>query len=224
MTSAPTLVLDLDGTLVDTAGDLTAALNVVLANEGMAPIGLDEARKMIGDGARAMLQAGFAANGVDPTPERIDTLFATLIDYYSEHIADLSAPYPGALEALDRFSAKGWRLAVCTNKLEALARKLLEQLGIADRFETIAGQDTFGARKPDPRHLSETIVSAGGDPLSAVMVGDSEIDLATAQAAEIPFILVSFGYCRVPLDELRPNRTIDHFDELFAAANQLVRV
>lgn len=223
MTNAPTLVLDLDGTLVDTAGDLTAALNVVLGNEGMSPIGLDEARKMIGDGARAMLQAGFAANNVDPTPERIDTLFGTLVDYYSEHIADLSVPYPGALEALDRFSAEGWRLAVCTNKLEALALRLLEQIGIADRFAEIAGQDTFGVRKPDPRHLSETIVSAGGNPLSAVMVGDSEIDLATAQAAEIPFVLVSFGYCRVPLDELNPNRTIDHFDELFAAANQLVR-
>lgn len=224
MSTRPTLVLDLDGTLVDTAGDLTAALNVTLKKDGLSPIALGDARRMIGDGARAMLQAGFAANGIVPSPERIDILFDELVDYYEAHIADQSAPFPGALAALDRFDAAGWRLAVCTNKLEGLARQLLVQIGIADRFAAIAGQDTFGVRKPDPRHLTETIVSAGGDPLLAVMVGDSEFDIAAAQAAHLPSIFVSFGYGQTPMAEASPNHIIDHFDEMFDTANKLLRL
>lgn len=220
---APTLVLDLDGTLVNTAGDLTAALNQILGDEGLSPIDLDDAQKMIGEGARAMLQAGLAANGVAARPERIEILFNGLVDYYADHIADRSAPYPGAIAALDRFTADGWRLAVCTNKLEGLARQLLEKIGIADRFAAITGQDTFSVRKPDPGHLRETIVSAGGDPRLAVMVGDSGVDLATARAAALPIILVSFGYSQVPIEELSPDHIIDHFDELFDAANKLRR-
>lgn len=219
----PTLVLDLDGTLVDTASDLVATLNVILHGEGLPALGFDEARGMIGNGARAMLQAGLAAHDKAPSPERLEALFDEFVAYYTEHIADLSAPFPGALASLDRFSAEGWRLAVCTNKLEGLARHLLGEIGIADRFASIAGQDTFGVRKPDPRHLTETIRSAGGDPLLAIMVGDSELDIAAAQAAAIPAVGVSFGYSPVPIGELGPDRVIDHFDELFDAANALLR-
>lgn len=222
MPDAPTLVLDLDGTLVDTAGDLTAALNRTLGKEGLSPIELDDARKMIGDGARVMVQSGLAANDVVASPERIDFLFNAMVEDYREHIADLSAPFPGVLAALDRFVADGWQLAVCTNKLENLARHLLHEIGIADRFAAIAGQDTFGVRKPDPRHLTETIIRAGGDPMSAVMVGDSGVDLAAARAAALPAVLVSFGYSAVPIEELGADRVIDHFDELFDAANALM--
>ena len=221
--AAPTLVLDLDGTLVDTAGDLVATLNVILRNEGLPPLGFDQARGLVGHGARAMLEAGLAATGASPAPEWVEALFKAFIVHYSAHIADLSAPYPGAVAALDRFAAEGWRLAICTNKLEGLARQLLEKLGIADRFAAIAGQDTFGVRKPDPRHLTETIVRAGGDPVAAVMVGDSEVDVATARAAALPVIGVSFGYSLVPISALGPDRVIDHFDELFDSAVALSR-
>jgi phosphoglycolate phosphatase len=219
----PTLVLDLDGTLIDTAGDLLATLNVILGKEGLSPVGLGGARDMIGSGARAMLEAGFAANGQVPSRERLDQLFAEFITHYSDHIAEESAPFPGALAALDRFSAEGWRLAVCTNKLESLARRLLDEIGIADRFAAIAGQDTFGVRKPDPRHLIETIRQAGGTLAAAVMVGDSEFDIAAARAAGVPSVGVTFGYASVPIADHGPDAVIGHFDELFVAAGRLVR-
>jgi phosphoglycolate phosphatase len=198
-----------------------ATLNVILGKEGLPPLALGEARDMIGFGARAMLEAGLAAHDRAPPPERLDQLFADFVTHYSEHIAEESAPFPGALAALDRFSAEGWRLAVCTNKLERLARRLLDEIGIADRFAAIAGQDTFGVRKPDPRHLIETIRRAGGDPSAAVMVGDSELDIAAARAAGIPSVGVTFGYTS-PIADHGPDAIIGHFEELFEAAGRLV--
>ncbi|HZP21755.1 MAG TPA: HAD-IA family hydrolase [Bauldia sp.] len=210
-----TIVFDLDGTLVDTAGDLVDTLNAVLAGEGMAPMPFDAARASIGSGARAMLKAAFAAAGVAASEDRLDRLMALFLAHYADHLADKSRPYPGVPEALDRLVADGWGLAVCTNKLEKPARALLSALGLADRFAVIAGQDTFGVRKPDPRHLLRTIERASGRSDAAVMVGDSSIDAATAVAAGVPMVFATFGYG--PRPETEPERTIGHFDELAAA-------
>lgn len=222
MTSPPTLVLDLDGTLVDTAGDLTATLNDVLILEGLDPVPFAAARAMVGHGARAMLSSALDAAGITAEPERLDNLVAVFLDIYSGRIAETSRPFPGVVEALDRFAANGWLLAVCTNKFERHSRLLLTELGIAGRFPVIAGQDTYGVRKPDPRHLLETIRDAGGDAGRAVMVGDSEVDIQTAQAARIPVVAVDFGYSRTPVVDLGPDRVISHFDELYPAATALL--
>ena len=168
----PTLVLDLDGTLVDTAPDLVRALNAVLIAEGMAPVALGASLAMVGHGARAMIEAAFAAAGQAPDTRDLDRLMADFIAHYAAHIADHSRPFAGAEAALDRFAEAGWLLAICTNKLEGLARQLLGALALADRFAAITGQDSFGFRKPDPRHLTETIRLAGGSAARAVMVGD----------------------------------------------------
>lgn len=218
----PTLVLDLDGTLVDTAGDLTATLNDILVQEGLPAVSAAAGRTMVGHGARAMLSNALLSAGIAAEPERLDNLVALFIDIYAGRIAETSVPFPGAVAALDRFAAAGWRLAVCTNKFERHSKLLLSALGIADRFAVIAGQDTYGVRKPDPRHLTETIRAAGGSPLAAVMVGDSEVDVGTAKAAGIPVVAVDFGYCRVPVADLDPDRVISHFDELFPAASGLI--
>lgn len=218
----PLLVLDLDGTLVDTASDLVATLNHILAAEGAKPLEFGVARGMVGHGARAMLEAGLVASKLVAPPERVEVLFNEFVAYYADHIADTSRPFPGTVEALDRFAAAGWRLAVCTNKLEGLSRQLLGRLGLTDRFAVIAGQDTYGVRKPDPRHLTETVRHAGGVAGLTVMVGDSEVDVATAQAAGIPVVGVSFGYSPVPLAEFRPDRVIDEYGALYAAATELV--
>jgi phosphoglycolate phosphatase len=220
--SAPTLVLDLDGTLVDTADDLTATLNDVIAQEGLSPVTPAAGRAMVGHGARAMLSNALLAAGVTAEPDRLDNLVAMFMDVYARRLAETSRPFPGAVEALDRFAAEGWRLAVCTNKFERHSRLLLEAVGIADRFVVIAGQDTYGVRKPDPRHLSETIRAAGGDLRRAIMVGDSEVDVETAKAARVPVVAVDFGYCRVPVADLAPSRVISHFDALYPAASALL--
>src|SRR5438132_10170 len=189
-----TIVFDLDGTLVDTAPDLAATLNTVLAREGIAPIPYATVRPMIGGGARRMLERGLRERGSSTAKADLDRLFDEFIGHYAIHLADQSRPYPGLVDALDRLAAEGCRLAVCTNKLEWLSVRLLDTLGLAARFAAICGQDTFGMQKPNPAILLGTIARAGGDPREAVMVGDSITDIATARAAAIPVIAVDFGY------------------------------
>jgi phosphoglycolate phosphatase len=219
--TAPTLVFDLDGTLVDTAGDLIATLNAVMSGEGLRPLPPETAITMVGHGSRVLLQSALQANGVEPDSDRLDNLVALFLDLYSQHITDHSRAFPGAVATLDLFAAAGWRLAVCTNKLEGLSRQLLGALGLLDRFATVTGQDTFGLRKPDPRPLLETIRLAGGRADDAVMVGDSIVDVDTAKAAGVPVVAVSFGYSAIPVATLGADRVIDHFDELFAAVGEV---
>jgi phosphoglycolate phosphatase len=209
-----TIVFDLDGTLVDTAPDLIATLNAVLAREGYGAVAYEEARTMIGGGARHMLARALTRQGVALTPAAVDRLFADFLAYYAAHIADHSRPFPGLEQNLDRLAAQGDRLAVCTNKLEQLSVLLLERLGLAGRFAAICGQDTFGVQKPDPEIFRQTVRRAGGDPRHAVMVGDSVTDIRTARAAGAPVIAVDFGYTDVPVATLGPDRVISSFAAL----------
>jgi phosphoglycolate phosphatase len=215
--SAPTIVFDLDGTLVDTAPDLVATLNVILTREGLSQVPYETARTFIGGGARLMLERGLTADRRDPTPQLLNRLFGEFLDYYADHIADHSRPFSGLEQALDDLAARGCRLAVCTNKLEGLSVKLLDALGLSSRFATICGQDTFGIQKPDPLVLHKTIAAAGGTTASAVMIGDSATDIHAAQAAGIPVIAVDFGYTERHVSEFSPNRVIGHFSELVGA-------
>ena len=144
-------------------------------------------------------------------------MFADFIAHYSEHVADRSRPFPGLIDALDALAARGCRFAVCTNKLERLSVLLLEQLKIADRFEAICGQDTFGIQKPDPEMLRRTIAAAGGSLQHAIMIGDSATDIRTARAAGVPVIAVDFGYSERPVSEFGPDQIISHFAQLPAA-------
>ena len=222
MTTAPTAVFDLDGTLADTAHDLVATLNVILGQEGIPPLPVAEAGDMISAGGRGLLQRGFEAARREPTPDLIEELYRRFLAYYGENLCIATRLYPGALAALDRLASEGFRLAICTNKMEAHSVKLLRALGVAGRFATICGRDTFPWFKPDPRHLTMTIERAGGDPRRAVMVGDSYSDVAAAKGAGIPVVCVSFGYPDRPIREHGPDLVIDHFDELFGAVRSFV--
>ncbi|MCW5695282.1 MAG: phosphoglycolate phosphatase [Bauldia sp.] len=222
MDSSPVLALDLDGTLVDTAPDLVATLNMLLERDGLRTLSMAEATEMIGAGVQALIERGLKAVGADRTPEQIDRLFDEFVAYYEPHIADGSRPYPGVVAAIDRFRARGWRLAVCTNKLEGLSRALLRDLGIIDRFAAVCGGDTFDIRKPDGQHLLRTIAKAGGDPMASVMVGDSETDVKTARNAGLPVVCVDFGYTPVPVATFGPDRLISHFDQLDEAVDAIL--
>ncbi len=221
MTLAPTIVFDLDGTLVDTAPDLINALNFVLDREGLAPVPLHSARNMIGAGARRMIERGLELEGRHASPQDIARLTADFIDYYADHIADASRPFEGLESALDDLSSRGFRFAVCTNKLEWLSKRLLDQLGLSARFAAICGADTFGVSKPDPAILRETVARAGGEISSSIMVGDAGTDIGVARRAGVPVIGVSFGYTEVPIAELKPDRLIAHMRELAAAVEAL---
>ncbi|PTW60909.1 phosphoglycolate phosphatase [Breoghania corrubedonensis] len=218
---APILVFDLDGTLVDTAPDLLASLNTVLEARSLGPIPMDGLSKLVGQGARVMLQRGFDMAGEHLDPAEMEVLFSAFLEHYSQNIAVASRPFPGMETALDRFSEAGWKLAVCTNKLEGLARKLLEELGMTSRFATIIGGDTFAKPKPDAMPILGAIDRCGGDPSRALMVGDSITDIDAARAARIPVIAVDFGYTPVPVTELGPDRVISSFDALWPAVQDL---
>jgi phosphoglycolate phosphatase len=220
----PIVVFDLDGTLVDTAPDLIHALNAILGAESIPAIPFETARPMIGAGVRPLLEQALAERGQFPGEAAMDALFARYIQRYQDHIADQSRPYPGLVGALDRLGAHGFTLAVCTNKYEALSLRLLDALGLTSRFAAICGQDTFPMKKPDPESLRLTIARAGGDVTRAVMVGDSETDVSVARAAGIPVIGVDFGYTRIPMADLLPDRLIGHFDALPQAVLELVQV
>ncbi len=214
-----TIVFDLDGTLVDTAPDLTNALNDVLTRRGHQPVALATIRACVGHGARVMIEEALRRTGAEGD---IDRMLAEFLTHYEANIANESRPFPGAVAALEDLAARGATLAVCTNKREYLSRKLLEQLDLARFFSSLAGRDTFAVSKPHPDHLTQLIALAGGKPSRAVMVGDSDIDILTAKAASVPVILVSFGYATAPLDHLAPEAVIDHFDQLEARAGALL--
>lgn len=224
--AAPLLVLDLDGTIADTAGDLVGTLNIVLADEGLAPVSLESGRAMVGAGARALIERGFAASGAPLDADKLETLFRKFLTIYEGRIAEESRLFDGLQASLERFAAAGWRLAVCTNKIESSSVKLLEALGIAQMFAAICGQDTHRhegkpVSKPDARALTMTIALAGGDVANTVMVGDSKTDILTAQNAGVPVVAVDFGYTDVHVSQLGPDVVISHFDELWDAVAAL---
>lgn len=219
----PLVIFDLDGTLAETAGDLMAALNVVLGREGIAPLPVEQARTLLGAGGRALIQRGFAVSGRSLEPPQLERLFADFLADYESHIAARSHLFPGVEAALDALHRSGCAVAICTNKMEKTSLMLLDALGVADRFRAICGQDTFGFHKPDARTLPAVITRAGGDPRRTVMVGDSVTDIAAARNAGIPVIAVDFGYTDTPVGELGPDRVISHFDALPAAVADLLR-
>ena len=217
-----TVVFDLDGTLVDTAPDLINALNVVLEREGLAPVPFEPARNMIGAGARKLLERGLELDGRNVSLAELERLTGDFISHYAEHIADISRPFDGLEPALDDLAGRGYRFAVCTNKLEWLSKRLLDRLDLSRRFAAICGADTFGVSKPDPAILRQTVARAGGELSSAIMVGDAGPDIGVARRAGIPVIGVSFGYTEVPIADLKPDRVIDRFGELREAVESLM--
>lgn len=221
MTSDRIVVFDLDGTLVDTAPDLINALNFVLDREGLPPVPLHSARAMIGAGARKLIERGLEAEDRALSVDDITRLTGDFIDYYAAHIAVASRPFDGLESALDDLQRQGYRFAVCTNKLEWLSKRLLDELGLSSRFSAICGADTFGVSKPDPVILQQTIARAGGNLSAAIMVGDAGPDVGVARRAGIPVIGVEFGYTDVPIAELKPDRLIGHMRDLPAAVQSL---
>lgn len=212
--SQPIIVFDLDGTLVDTAPDLLDSLNHCLNAAGMQKVDPLALRRYVGQGGRVMVERAFEAQQKLLSPEQLDWLVGLFIEHYEANMPGHSALYDGVAQTMDELANAGYLLAVCTNKFEGLAVSLLSHLGETSRFAAITGGDTFAFRKPDPRHLIETIKLAGGDIDRAVMVGDSHTDINTAKAAGIPVIAVDFGYSDMPVATYDPSRVISHYREL----------
>lgn len=184
-----TLLLDLDGTLVDSAPDLAASLNRVLP-PGDTPFTPAEIMPMIGDGVAMLVRRAIAARGLPDSPETV----RRFAEDYGAHAADLTRPYPGVPEGMQALTTAGWRLAICTNKPEAATHALLAALGLDAHVAAVGGGDSFPARKPDPGHVLATLRRAGGEPGAAVAVGDHRNDVAAASGAGVPCIFAAWGY------------------------------
>ena len=217
-----TIAFDLDGTLVESAPDLIAAVNSILIAEGLKPLTIEEVRPFISRGARWLLQWGIASAGVPESAARAAALFDRFITYYSAHIADESHPFPGVIDALNVMRTAGAKLVVCTNKPTALSHSLLTKLGMVDLFDGIVGIDAVTAAKPDAAHLIEAVQAVGGDLTRTIMVGDADTDAGTARAAGTLLILVDFGYTEIPAIELAPDILLHHFDDLVDACAELL--
>ena len=211
---------DLDGTLLDTHEDLAAAVNHALALIDRLPVPAEEVRKLVGGGARLMLERALTITGGIPEGE-FDRLHHELLAFYEANIAVHTKLFPGGLAMLDGLAARGVKLAVVTNKLEGLSVKLFEELALRDRFFTIIGGDTLGVerRKPKPDMVEEMIRRAGSR--RAAFVGDSSFDTGAARAAGVPCVACSFGFNDLPVDELGATAVIDHFDELIPVLERL---
>lgn len=195
-----TVVFDLDGTLIDTAPDLHASLNHCLEGAGLTAVPFDAVRAMIGQGAKAMISKGLEWNEADEAAHDLDALWEAFLTHYRANICHLSRPFPDAIAVLEDLAEAGAVCAVCTNKTQALAEAVLEELGISGKFAAIRGADAVPARKPDGDHIVQTIQAAGGDVGRAIMIGDSQTDERAARNAELPFIYVTFGYGPDPED------------------------
>lgn len=207
------VVFDLDGTLVDTAPDLVGALNDLLEALKLPPITIAQGRAASGRGGRSLIQVGHEQAGIQLTEDQITALYPRYLEHYASRYAVDSAVYPGVEALLDHLEAEGWRLGICTNKPERFAEGLMASLGLRGRFGALLGADTLPVRKPDPRHLIETLERLGVEPDRGILLGDTDTDLKTARAAGVPVALTSFGYAPVPVAHYAPDAVFGHYDE-----------
>ena len=222
MLRGATILFDLDGTMVDTAPDLIHATNHALEAHGMARVETRVIQPAVGLGARAMIRAAMEELGRAPADDELTRMTQDFLTYYTDHLMDDSRAFPGLVSALETLRDEGARLGVCTNKRELLAKKLLAGLKLDGYFAAIAGVETFPWRKPDPRHVLETIALAGGDRALAVMIGDSSPDAQAAKGAGVPFIAVSFGYGETPVEAMEPDAIIHKFADLVPTVSALL--
>ena len=221
--AAPTIIFDLDGTLVDTAPDLLAALNDVLMRAGHRSVVPSELRHLVGYGVRSLFERAFKQTGATVSQEDMDRYGAEFLVHYRANIAHGSRPFPRVHETLELFTVQGAALGVCTNKPHDLSELLLGELNLTRHFPAILGAGRTPYNKPDPRHVLDVITALKGEVSQAVMVGDSPIDVAAARAACIPVIAMSYGYTPTPVHEMGADAVTDDFAELPALVAKLLK-
>ena len=211
---SPLVIFDLDGTLFHTAPDLMHSLNHTIGSIGLDPVKLSDMTYLVGRGAKAMIGKALEIHDKAIDDGEHERLFGVFLEHYGDSMPGTTELYPGAAEAMSRLDSAGIAMAVCTNKTEAMAVRLLELTGVMPRFAAVTGGNTFATRKPDPEHILGTIELAGASPSAALMIGDSINDIEAARSAGIPSIAVPFGYSEHAVEALNPDLVMSHYDEL----------
>lgn len=217
-----TFVFDMDGTLADTKADLLPALNRAIIPHGLEPMSANAIGHTAGKGARAMIQRAFEYQDTKLDEQLHDELFKVFLADYEENVATNTRLFDGAQTVINELEAQGQILAICSNKMEHLAVKFLQELALDQHFSAVLGGNSLDYRKPDPRHLIETIKRAGGRHEKAIMIGDSVTDIDAAKNANIPVIAVDFGYSERPVHEYEPDAVISHYDQLLMSAAKII--
>jgi phosphoglycolate phosphatase len=210
-----TVIFDLDGTLADTSADLIAAANACFQQMGHGTVldAVNDAATAFA-GGRAMLRLGFSRLDPQWTEADVDGQYPTLLEYYNDHIDLHTVLYPGVEQSLRVLSDRGYALGICTNKPAGLSETLVGRLGIRPYFRALLGADSLPVRKPDPRHLLETIERSGGLRERAILIGDTVTDRKAAENAGVPCALVTFGPTGRAVQDLAPDALLDHYDDL----------
>jgi phosphoglycolate phosphatase len=216
---SPTLLLDLDGTLVDSVPDIVAALNRMGKARGFAPFDRAEIIPMVGDGTRSLLQKAFAARNT-PFDDAVETPY---VADYTDHSTVETKTFPDVIETLRRFADAGWKMAVCTNKPVAPTHAVLAAMGLTPFLSAIGGGDSFPTRKPDPGHVLGTLELAGGRADAAVMVGDHHNDVLSANGAHVPCIFAAWGYGPLSMAE-GAAAVAERFSDLPGIADKLLNL
>lgn len=206
------VIFDLDGTLVDSAPDIAAALNEVLGRRDLPPFTLEKVKEMVGGGIPALIRRALEAHGVQA--HDIEPLVADMVGVYAGRATVLTALYEGAEDVLVRLRDEGVKIALCTNKLQEITDIIMRDLGVAGYFSSVIGAKEGRPRKPDPQALQAVLDELGLEAHQAVMVGDSGADAGAAKAANMPLVMASFGYCPRPVEEFEPDAVIASFGEL----------
>ncbi|MBL6933745.1 MAG: phosphoglycolate phosphatase [Rhodospirillales bacterium] len=214
MAAFSALLFDLDGTIIDSAPDVCASVNRVLETMDRPSISVEDTKMLVGFGARTLVEKTLEMTGQPGSEKDVDFLLSGFLESYRRNPSEHTVLFPGARAALDRFVASNMRLGICTNKPTATCFPVLEALDLGRYFDTVICGDTLEFRKPDPRHVFHTLDDMQVTVDEAAFIGDSEADIEAANSAGMPSVLVTFGYCHVPLDSLDANALIDHFDEL----------
>lgn len=214
------VVFDLDGTLIDSAGDIAGALNRLLTDEGRPNLTVAQVAQLVGEGVHVLIERAWSQTGQSAETGDIPDLARRYLAYYAENPADETTVFEGVPEALGALKAQGWTIGICTNKPDAITSSVLSRVGLSPLIDGVVGGD-FPRRKPDGEHILETLRRLGADLGSSLYVGDSVTDVKAARSAEIPIICVAFGYAQTTPEALGADIMIPSFDKLCDAVSKL---
>ncbi|MBN9599852.1 MAG: HAD-IA family hydrolase [Afipia sp.] len=215
------VVFDLDGTLVDSAGDITTSLNELLIARRLSPFPEDTVRDFVGDGSKALVQRAFQTRGVMLSAEELQIAVASYDEIYGRHLVEQTYVYDGAIDVLARLKTRGIRMGICTNKFQDKAERVAVHFGLDKYAEVIVGGVPGRPGKPSPIMLIETLEALEMPREDAVLVGDSTFDVQCARAAGVAVIGVTFGYSQTPMRKLNPDAAIDSYAEFAKACDSL---